>query len=76
MLRVGERLVDPGLDHARIQHITGVPPLHDFTHSVLEGHPVSHFVLSDAVGAVLLSACALIQAILCSMTLSTINNNI
>ena len=76
MLRVGERLVDPGLDHARIQYITGVPHLHDFTHSVLEGHPVSHFVLSDAVSAVLLSAGALIYAEFGCMTLSTVNDNI
>ena len=76
MLGISQRLIDPGFDHARIQHITGVSHLHDFTHSVLEGHSVSHFILSYAVGAVLLGTSALIQAIFCCMTLSTINDNI
>lgn len=53
MLCVRQSLIDPGLDHTSVKHVSRVLHGHDLGDAGLECNAISHFVLSDALDSVM-----------------------
>ena len=62
MLGVRQSLIDPRLEHASIQDVTGVAHGHDVLHSRFKGSPVCRLVLTQARHAILGVGCQLLGA--------------
>ena len=62
MLSIGQSLIDPGLDYARIQHVSCVAHLHNLGDSVLELLPIGLLGLADADLAIHLRASLMMRS--------------